>query len=88
MKREKNSETGRGGVDQSTSRSASTRSSAVTELQSIAAASAYELAVDNEFRSAKDPSSKQKTALLESGWVDGRVSPSVEAGLELEAKGP
>jgi len=67
VKREKNSETGRGGVDQSTSRSASTRSSAVTELQSIAAAaaaaaahSAYELAVDNEFGIAKDPS-KQKT---------------------------
>lgn len=36
MKREKNSGTGRGGVDQSTSRSAATRSSAVTALQSIA----------------------------------------------------
>jgi hypothetical protein len=52
VKREKNSETGRGGVDQSTSRSASTRSSVVTELQSIAAAAAaaraYELAVDSE----------------------------------------
>ena len=36
MKREKNSGTGRGGVDQSTSRSASTRSSAVTALQSMA----------------------------------------------------
>ena len=37
MKREKNSGTGRGGVDQSTSRGASTRSSAVTALQSMAA---------------------------------------------------
>jgi len=54
VKREKNSGAGRGGVDQSTSRSASTRSSAVTELQSIAAAAAaaaaraYDLAVDSE----------------------------------------
>jgi hypothetical protein len=35
VKREKNSGTGRGGMDQSTSRSASTKSSAVTALQSI-----------------------------------------------------